>query len=97
MSATILNHKTFEKNIGLDSEDNNTKFIQIQSDFPIENRPIFPLSVEYLNFSNLQQMDVKSKISRAIDNIMHIHSNDKGIIHTSSYEQLILSRKTFQK
>jgi len=97
MSATILNEKTFERNLGLSSEDNSTKFIQIQSDFPIENRPIFPLSVEYLNFSNLQQMNVKSKISRAIDNIMHIHSNDKGIIHTSSYEQLNFIKDNLSK
>jgi Rad3-related DNA helicase len=97
MSATILNDKTFERNLGLTSEDNNTKFIQIQSDFPVENRPIFPLSVEYLNFSNLQLMDVKSKISRAIDNIMHIHSNDKGIIHTSSYEQLNFIKDNLSK
>ena len=96
MSATILNDKTFERNLGLTSE-NNTKFIQIQSDFPVENRPIFPLSVEYLNFSNLQQMDVKSKISRAIDNIMHIHSNDKGIIHTSSYDQLNFIKENLSK
>jgi ATP-dependent DNA helicase DinG len=93
MSATILNHKSFEKNLGLDSEENKTKFIQIQSDFPVENRPIFPLSVEYLNFSNLQKIDVKIKISRAIDNIMHIHRHDKGIIHTSSYEQLNFIRE----
>lgn len=97
MSATILNNKTFERNLGLSSEDNSTKFIQIQSDFPVENRPIFPLSVEYLNFSNLQQVDVKSKISRAIDNIMHIHSNDKGIIHTSSYEQLNFIKDNLSK
>ena len=97
MSATILNDKTFERNLGLRSEENSTKFIQIQSDFPVENRPIFPLSVEYLNFSNLQQMEVKSKISRAIDNIMHIHSNDKGIIHTSSYEQLNFIKDNLSK
>lgn len=97
MSATILNDKTFERNLGLSSEENSTKFIQIPSDFPVENRPIFPLSVEYLNFSNLQQMDVKSKISRAIDNIMHIHSNDKGIIHTSSYEQLNFIKDNLSK
>ncbi|HJU79495.1 MAG TPA: ATP-dependent DNA helicase [Nitrososphaeraceae archaeon] len=97
MSATILNNKTFERNLGLDSEDNRTQFIQIQSDFPVENRPIFPLSVEYLNFSNLQQMTVKSKISRAIDNIMYIHSNDKGIIHTSSYEQLNFIKDNLSK
>jgi Rad3-related DNA helicase len=97
MSATILNKKTFERNLGLNSEDNSTQFIQIQSDFPIGNRPIFPLSVEYLNFSNLQQTSVKSKISRAIDNIMHIHSNDKGIIHTSSYEQLNFIKDNLSK
>jgi ATP-dependent DNA helicase DinG len=97
MSATILNHKSFEKNLGLDSEENKTKFIQIQSDFPVENRPIFPLSVEYLNFSNLQKIDVKIKISRAIDNIMHIHRHDKGIIHTSSYEQLNFIRENLSK
>ena len=97
MSATILNKKTFERNLGLNSEDHSTQFIQIQSDFPIENRPIFPLSVEYLNFSNLQQTRVKSKISRAIDNIMHIHSNDKGIIHTSSYEQLNFIKDNLSK
>jgi Rad3-related DNA helicase len=97
MSATILNKKTFERNLGLNSEDNSTQFIQIQSDFPIGNRPIFPLSVEYLNFSNLQQTSVKSKISRAIDNIMYIHSNDKGIIHTSSYEQLNFIKDNLSK
>jgi Rad3-related DNA helicase len=97
MSATILNHITFEKNLGIDSEENKTKFIQIQSDFPVENRPIFPLSVEYLNFSNLQQVDIKTKISRAIDNIMHIHSNDKGIIHTTSYEQLNFIKENLSK
>ena len=97
MSATILDHRTFEKNLGLDTGDDRTKFIQIQSDFPIENRPIFPLSVEYLNFSNLQQTDVKTKISRAIDNIMHIHSNDKGIIHTTSYDQLNFIKENLSK
>src|SRR5919109_1539527 len=97
MSATILNDKTFERNLGLRSEENSTKFIQIQSDFHVENRPIYPLTVEYLNFSNLQQMEVKSKISRAIDNIMHIHSNDKGIIHTSSYEQLNFIKDNLSK
>jgi ATP-dependent DNA helicase DinG len=97
MSATILNYKSFGKNVGLDSEENKTKFIQIQSDFPVENRPIFPLSIEYLNFSNLQKINVKVKISRAIDNIMHVHRNDKGIIHTSSYDQLNFIRENLSK
>ncbi|HEY7227620.1 MAG TPA: ATP-dependent DNA helicase [Nitrososphaeraceae archaeon] len=97
MSATIFNHKTFEKILGIDSENNNTKFIQIPSDFPVENRPIFPLSIDYLNFDNLQQLTVKTRISRAVDNIMHIHSKDKGIIHTTSYEQLNFIKENLSK
>ena len=87
MSATILNSKAFCRSVGL-IPDNEVKFIQVKSDFPIENRPIYPLNIAYLNFNNLQLSEVKSNISKAIDNIMTIHRKDKGIIHTTSYEQL---------
>ncbi len=97
MSATIFNHKTFEKILGIESESNYTKFIQIPSDFPVKNRPIFPLGIDYLNFDNLQQLSIKTKISRAVDNIMHIHSKDKGIIHTTSYEQLNFIKENLSK
>jgi Rad3-related DNA helicase len=86
MSATILNHKSFCRSVGLDSDDVN--FIQIQSDFPVENRPIHPLNIAYLNYSNLKSIEVISSIANTVDNIMFVHKNDKGIIHTSSYEQL---------
>jgi Rad3-related DNA helicase len=92
MSATILNDKAFCRSIGLfsssSSYEDNVKFIHIPSDFPVENRPIYPLNIEYLNFNNLQSEKVKIKIVRAIDNIMSLHHNNKGIIHTTSYEQL---------
>jgi ATP-dependent DNA helicase DinG len=87
MSATILNNETFARNIGFESAG-DVKFIRAESDFPIENRPIFPLGIAYLNFQNLQKLEVQIKISKAIDNIMHIHKNEKGIVHTTSYEQL---------
>jgi len=86
MSATILNSKAFCRNVGLNTDD--VKFIQVQSDFPIENRPIYPLNIAYLNHNNLQLQETKSSIARAVDNIMTVHRNDKGIIHTTSYEQL---------
>ncbi|HZE79019.1 MAG TPA: ATP-dependent DNA helicase [Nitrososphaeraceae archaeon] len=97
MSATILNHKTFCRSIGLippeekgqkDNNNNKVKFIQVQSDFPIEKRPIYPLNIAYLNFNNLQLQEVKSSIAKTIDNLMSLHKNDKGIIHTTSYDQL---------
>jgi ATP-dependent DNA helicase DinG len=87
MSATILNPKAFCRSVGL-THDNEVRFIQVKSDFPIENRPIYPLNIAYLNFNNLQLSEVKSNITKTIDNIMTIHRKDKGIIHTTSYEQL---------
>jgi ATP-dependent DNA helicase DinG len=86
MSATILNHKAFCRSVGLSSDD--VKFIQVQSDFPVENRPIYPLNVAYLNYSSLQSAQVQASIARAVDNIMSLHANEKGIIHTTSYDQL---------
>jgi len=95
MSATILNNKTFCKGIGLTPDE--VKFIQVDSDFPIENRLIYPLNIAYLNYSNLQSMDIVSKISTTIDKIMSIHKNDKGIIHTTSYEQLNFIKENLSK
>ncbi|MGN6821906.1 MAG: hypothetical protein ACTHJ7_03880, partial [Candidatus Nitrosocosmicus sp.] len=67
MSATILNHKAFCRSVGLSSDD--VKFIQVQSDFPVENRPIYPLNIAYLNYSSLQSAQVQASIARTVDNI----------------------------
>jgi ATP-dependent DNA helicase DinG len=89
MSATILNHKAFCRSVGLSGgEENKVKFIQIPSDFPVEHRPIYPLNIAYLNYNNLQSNEVKLAIAKTVDNIMTLHKNDKGIIHTTSYDQL---------
>ena len=58
MSATILNHKAFCRSVGLSPD--KVKFIQVQSDFPLEHRPIIPLNIAYLNYNNLQSTEVKS-------------------------------------
>ena len=46
------------------------------------------MNIAYLNFNNLQLPEVKSSITNTVDKIMTEHKNDKGIIHTTSYEQL---------
>ena len=86
MSATILDSKIFCESLGLAPEE--VKFIQVSSDFPLQNRPIYPLNTAYLNSNSLQQHEIQIKIARAIDNLMTLHRNDKGIIHTTSYKQL---------
>jgi Rad3-related DNA helicase len=86
MSATILNYKAFCRSVGLNPDE--VKFIQIPSDFPLEHRAIIALNVTYLNYNNLQSNEVKLAIAKTVDNLMSLHKNDKGIIHTTSYEQL---------
>ncbi len=86
MSATILDFDTFCRNGGLDHSQ--VKFIEVGSDFPLENRPIYPLNVAYLNYNSLQIESVQRCIAGAIDKLMDLHSNDKGIIHTTSYTQV---------
>jgi ATP-dependent DNA helicase DinG len=86
MSATILDKDAFHTSLGLAPEE--VKFIQVPSDFPLENRPINPLNVVYLNYESLHKDAVKRTIAEAIDRIMTQHKDHKGIIHTTSYEQL---------
>jgi ATP-dependent DNA helicase DinG len=95
MSATILNNKAFCKSIGLDPDE--VKFIRVKSDFPVERRAIYPLNIAYLNYSNLQSIDIMSRIASAVDNLMYTHKNDKGIIHTTSYEQLNFIKENISK
>ena len=81
MSATILDFDTFCGNVGLDPSQ--VKFIEVGSDFPVENRPIYPLNIAYLNYNSLQIESVQRGLADAIDKLMYLHSNDKGIIHTT--------------
>jgi Rad3-related DNA helicase len=86
MSATILDHKAFCQNVGLDID--KVKFIAVDSDFPVVNRPISPLNVAWLNAKTIALEDTQRNIAKAIDKIMTMHKDDKGIIHTTSYSQL---------
>jgi ATP-dependent DNA helicase DinG len=95
-SATILDPKAFRRSIGL-MHDTEVKFIRVESDFPIENRPIYPSNVAYLNYSNLQLPEIKSSITEAVETIMTFHRNNKGIIHTTSYEQLNFIRENISQ
>lgn len=95
MSATILNYKSFCRNIGLNP--NEVKFIQVQSDFPSAHRPIIPLNIAYLNYNNLQSNEVKLAIAKTVDSLMTMHKDQKGIIHTTSYEQLNFIKENISK
>ena len=86
MSATILDVDTFCRYIGLPREQ--VKFIQADSDFPVEHRPIRALNVQYLNYAAIHNEKVQKDLVRVIDIIMNNFSSQKGIIHTTSYDQV---------
>lgn len=94
MSATILSKDYLCKTTGLDPD--KVKFIRIeQSDFPVKNRPIHLMNVAWLNAKTMNAN--MPKIAQAVDNIMSIHSNEKGIIHTTSYVQLQFIKENITK
>ena len=95
MSATILDKDAFCKSLGLASKE--VKFIQVPSDFPLQSRPIYPLNIAYLNSNSLQQQEIQIKIARAIDSLMTLHRNDKGIIHITSYKQLVFIKENISQ
>ena len=82
MSATILSKEYLCKVVGL--KPDCVKFIRIQeSDFPIKNRPIYLMNIAWLNAKSMNQS--LPALAKAVNNIMSIHKNEKGIIHTTSY------------
>lgn len=84
MSATILSKEQLCKITGL--EPDKVAFIRIQeSEFPIENRPIYPLNIATLTVKTIEE--ALPRIVSEIDKIIDNHSNEKGIIHLTSYKQ----------
>jgi ATP-dependent DNA helicase DinG len=90
-SATILSPKIFCDSLGLD--EGGVKVIRVGSDFPKENRPIYPLNIGNLNYFNLQQDRCQTAIAEVVDFLMTHHSTHKGIIHTQSYRNLEFIKK----
>ena len=79
MSATILDKDMYCRQIGLDP--NEVKFISVDSDFPVENRPIFLDYVAKLNKDNVDRPQTHRAIASKLNEIMKRYSNQRGIIH----------------
>lgn len=94
MSATILSKENLCKAVGLKNED--VKFIRVEnSDFPIKNRPIYLMNVAWLNARTMSES--LPNIVKVLDNLLSVHKNDKGIIHTTSYSQVQFIKNNLSK
>ena len=80
MSATI-DKNSFSENMGLEKE--KIAFIDApKSPFPIENRKIDLLNIRRLSYGSTEEDELE--VIKTIDRILDEHSNERGLILTSS-------------
>ena len=82
MSATILNKKTFCKDLGI--PEHECEYISLDSVFPVENRPIYYKPVGSLAWKD--KAKTLPILAAEVDKLLFKYSNVKGIIHTVNYD-----------
>lgn len=80
MSATIVDHKSFAKSLGI----TEYKYVEVDSTFDSKKAPIHISSTNKLNRSNMQK--VLPSMAAQISQICEAHKNEKGIIHTHTLQ-----------
>ena len=76
MSATIVDHKSFAKTLGI----TDYEYIEVGCEFDSELSPIYVSTKAKLNHKNL--VKEMPKVVDQIRKILDIHKFDKGVIHT---------------
>jgi Rad3-related DNA helicase len=84
MSATIFSKEAFCKTLGIPEKD--AAFIRVkESSFPVENRKIYALNTARLSRTSIDAQ--MPEIARAVDEIMTYHAGERGVVHTTTYQQ----------
>ena len=84
MSATVFSKEAFCRTLGIPEE--SAAFIRIgESSFPVENRRIYVLNTAQLSWATMDSS--LESIALAVDGIMTRHSGERGVVHTTSYQQ----------
>lgn len=87
-SATIIDGAQFAEDLGIKDYEG----FAFKTPFPPSNRPIYPLSVGSLSHKNYK--DNIDKFVAKLEQILEARPNQKGIVHTTSYEiQRYLQKK----
>jgi Rad3-related DNA helicase len=82
MSATILDHKTFCRNVGISHDD--SCFISLGSPFKVENRAVCIIPTGSMNYANIKT--TLPIMSKKIQEILKQNKGNKGIIHAHTYQ-----------
>jgi ATP-dependent DNA helicase DinG len=87
-SATILDFETFQRNLGIQRGD--AQVLSVDSEFPIQNRPIFFRPVGSMSYNDGRKTDhidlTLPKMAAEIEALLTRYIAKKGIIHTNSYK-----------
>ncbi|MHA1209522.1 MAG: helicase C-terminal domain-containing protein, partial [Candidatus Freyarchaeota archaeon] len=95
MSATILDYKDMAITLGLDPAE--VEYLELPSTFPAENRPVNYWPVAKVKGQELEKC--AEKITEAIDRILEMFPQEKGVIHTvsNSLTKEVISRTAYEE
>lgn len=85
ISSTILNKDEFCRDLGIDP--NKTAFISIESEFELDNRPVFYLPKAKMSYGwdKPERTPDRTKMIKSLKEITGLHPDQSGIIHTGSF------------
>lgn len=87
MSSTILDRKAFCEDLGLDPEQ--AAFISLESEFDLDNRPIFYMPTTKMSFG-WDKPDRKKETDEMLHKIVELcnkmHPEESGVIHAGSFQ-----------
>lgn len=86
MSSTILNREGFCNDLQINMDE--SAFLSLDSEFKKENRMVFYKPVAKMNYGwdNHNRKADRTKMINAINNILSIHNDVSGIIHTGNFK-----------
>lgn len=82
MSATLLSKKVICESLGIPQDE--AKFLRMPSTFPAENRPIYFQPVGSMSYNN--KATTLPKLIERVNKICKEHKDERGIIHTHTFE-----------
>jgi Rad3-related DNA helicase len=85
MSSTILDKDEFCKDLGIDPKE--AAFISMDSEFPIENRPVMFMPTVKMTYGwDKNEADKRKMINKIVTLCKEYHPEDSGVIHTGSFQ-----------
>ena len=84
MSSTVLDKDGFCRDLGIDPDD--AAFLSLQSEFDVQNRPVYYMPQHKMNFKWRESESGKQTMLDAVSKLLELHDGESGIIHTGNFK-----------